>query len=70
MAFEPAPSRELGSDAGGQKRDADGEGADNPAELHATLEHEPVEQGQNQDENRRLGEEGGAAVRGDGDQVD
>ena len=70
MALEPAAGGELRDDAGDQKRDADGEGADDPVELHAALEHEPVEQGQDQDEDRRLCEERRTARCGDGDQVE
>ena len=46
------------------------EGADDPAELHTALEHEPVEQGQDEDQNRCLGEERRTAMRGDGDQIE
>lgn len=70
MALEPATSGEFGGYACAEERQADGEGADDPAHLHATLEHEPVEQGQNEDEDRCLGEEGGAAMSGDGEQVE
>ena len=70
MGFEPAAGGELGRDAGGEKDEADGEGADDPADLHAALEHEPVEQGQHEDEHGRFGKEGRAAMRGDGDEVD
>ena len=70
MGFKPAAGRELGRNAGGEKDEADGEGAENPADLHASLEHEPVEQGQHEDEHSRLGKERRAAMRGDGDEVD
>ena len=66
---EPAAGGELGRDAGGEQQEADGEGADDPAELHPALEHEPVEQGQDEDQHCCLGEEGGAAMGGDRDQV-
>ena len=70
MSFEPAACRELGRNAGGEKNEADGEGAEHPADLHAALEHEPVEQGQHEDEHSRLGKKGRAAMGGDGDEVD
>ena len=69
MGFEPAAGSELGRDAGGEQHEADREGADDPADLHAALEHEPVEQGQHQDEHGCLSKEGRAAMRGDGDEV-
>jgi hypothetical protein len=65
VGFRPAASGELGGDAGGEEHQTDGEGAEDPSQLHAALEHEPVEQGQDQDKNRCLGEERGAAMRGD-----
>ena len=70
MTVEPAAGGEVGGDAGGQQREADGEGAYDPVEFHAALEHEPVEQGQDKDEHRCFGEEGGAAVGGDRDQIE
>ena len=70
MTLEPAAGGKLCCDAGSQEHEADGEGADDPTDLHAALEHEPVEQGQDKNEDRCLGEEGRAAMRGDGDQID
>ena len=70
MGFEPAAGGELGRNAGGEKDEADGEGADDPADLHAALEHEPVEQGQHEDEHGRLGKERRAAMGRDGDEID
>jgi hypothetical protein len=70
VALEPAAGRELRDDAGDEKRETDGEGADDPVELHPAFEHEPVEQGQDQDQNRRFCEERGTARCGDGDQVE
>ncbi len=70
MRSQPPPRRELGHDARAQQHQADGKGAQRPANLHAPLEHEPVEQGQHQDEDRRLSEERRAAMCGDGDEVD
>ena len=70
MTLEPAPRREVHEDAGCQQGEADGEGADDPVELHSPLEHEPVEQGQNEDQNRRFGKERGTAWGCDGDEVE
>jgi hypothetical protein len=70
VALEPAAGREVRDDAGDEKREADGEGADDPVELHPALEHEPVEQGENQYEYRRFSEERGTARGSDGDQVE
>jgi len=70
VALEPAAGREIRNDAGGEKHEADGEGADDPVELHTAFEHEPVEQGQHEDEHRRFGKERRAARSGDGDQVE
>ena len=70
MTLEPAAGGKLCCDAGGQEHEADGEGADDPTDLHASLEHEPVEQGQHEDEHSRLGKKGRAAMGGDGDEVD
>lgn len=69
-ALEPAAGGVFGCDAGGQQHETDGEGADDPAQLHAALEHESVEKGEDEDEHGRFGEERGATMRGDGDQVD
>src|ERR1700761_9659427 len=70
MAFEPAAGRKVHEDAGREKRNADREGADDPAEFHAAFEHEPVEQGQDEDQNRRFGKKGGTARSSDGDEVE
>jgi hypothetical protein len=69
VGFRPAASGELGGDAGGEEHQTDGEGAEDPSQLHAALKHEPVEQGQDQDKNRCLGEERGAAMRGDCEEI-
>ena len=69
MSFEPATGREVHEDTGRQKRDADGEGADDPVELHTALQHEPVEQGQDEDQNRRFRKERRTARGCDGDEV-
>jgi hypothetical protein len=70
MALEPAPGGEVGSDTRGQQREADAESAEDPAHLYAALEHETVKESQNEDEHGGFRKEGGAAMRGDGDEVD
>ena len=70
MGFEPAARGELGGDAGDQQEDADGEGAENPSRFKVALEHEAIEQGQDKDQDRRLGEERGAAWSCDGDEIE
>jgi hypothetical protein len=70
VTLEPAARREVGGDAGGEQKQADGEGADDPVEFHAALEHEAVEESQYEDQHGCFGEEGGAPVRGDGDQIE
>jgi len=57
VALEPASGRKVREDAGCQKGEADGEGTDDPIELHAPLEHEPIKQGQDEDEHSRFGKE-------------
>jgi len=68
--FEPAARGEVGGNAGDEQEGADGEGADHPAGLEASLEHEAVEQGEHQDQNGGFGEEGAAAVCGDGEEIE
>ena len=70
MALEPATGGEVCGYAGCEQREADGEGACGPAEFYAAFEHEAVEEGQDEDQHCRFGEEGRAAVGGDGDQFD
>lgn len=65
VSFEPAAGAEFSRDAREEQHEADGEGAENPVDLHAALEHETVEQGEHEDEHGCFGEEGGAARRGD-----
>jgi len=69
MALKPAPGREVRGDAGGQQHEAEGDGDDDPARFEMPLEHEAVEQGQDEDQNSRLGKEGRTTMRGDGDQI-
>ena len=68
--LEPAAGGEFRQNAGGEQAHADGESADDPTQFHAALEHKPVEQGQNKNQNGRLGKERGAAMGRDGDQID
>ena len=70
MTLEPAAGREFRENAGGEQYKADGEGADDPVQLHAALKHEPVEQGEHKNENGRLGKERGAAMGCDGGQIE
>lgn len=70
VALEPAARREIGGNAGGQQDEAESDSSENPTRLEVALEHEAVEQGQDKDENRRLGKEGRTAMRRDGDQVE
>jgi len=69
VTLQPAAGREFSENAGSEQRHADGEGADDPVQLHSAFEHEPVEQGQDENQNSCLGEKGGAAMSGDGDEV-
>lgn len=55
---QPATCGELGGDAGRKHGDADGEGTDHPANLHAPFEHEAIEQGQNKNQHCGLRKEG------------
>jgi len=69
MGFEPAARGELGRNAGGEQQKADREGAEDPVDLHAALEHEAVEQGEDEDQDGGLGEEARTAMGADGDEV-
>ncbi len=70
MVLEPAAGREVGCDAGGQQDEAEADGSDDPARLESALEHEAIEEGQNEDQNGRLGKEGRTTMRRDGDQIE
>jgi hypothetical protein len=50
VPLKPVAGRELREHAGGEQGQADDEGADDPVQLHAPLEHEPVEQGQHKNQ--------------------
>jgi hypothetical protein len=70
VALEPAAGRKIGDDAGGEQNEAEGDGADDPERLEMALEHEAVEEGQDEDQNRRLGKERRTTMRRDGDQIE
>ena len=70
MRLDPAVGAEVHGDAGGEQAEGDGEGADDPGELDAALEHEVVEDAEDEDEDGGLGEEGRAAARGDDGEFD
>ena len=69
MALKPAPGREVRGDAGGQQHEAEGDGDDDPARFEMPLEHEAVEQGEDEDQDGGLGEEARTAMGADGDEV-
>jgi hypothetical protein len=69
MSLEPAAGGEFRENARGEQGNTDGEGADNPVQLHAALEHESIEQSQHKNQNGRLGKERGAAMGCDGNQI-
>lgn len=69
-AAEEAAGGEVGCDARRQQKQAEGEGPDGPVALEMALEHEAIEQGQDQDQHGGFGEEGGAAMGGDRDQIE
>ncbi len=70
MRPDPALGDEVHGDAAGQEEDADGEGADDPGELDAALEHEVVEDAEDEDEDGGFGEERRAALGGDHDEIE
>ena len=70
VALEPAARREIGGDAGSQQHEAEGNGPDDPARLELALEHEAVEQSQDENQNCRLGKESRTTMRRDGDQIE
>ena len=70
MSLDPAVGTEVGGDAGGEEAERDGECADDPGELDASLEDEEVEDAEDEDEDGGLGEEAGAAASGDDDEFD
>ena len=70
MGLHPAVGGEVHDDAGGEEAEGDGERANDPGELDAALEHEVVEDAEDEDEDGGLGEEGRAAAGGDEDELD
>ena len=70
MSFNPAMGSEVHRNASGEQGQRDGERAGDPCQLDAAFEHEEVEDAEDQYEDRRLGEERGAAAPGDHDQVE
>ncbi len=69
MGLDPAMGGEVHEDAGGEQAEAYAERADDPGDLDAALEQAVVEDAEDEDEHGGLGEEGGAAARGDHQQV-
>ncbi len=70
MGFDPVVGGEVRGDAGGEEGEAGADGEEDPDELNAALEHEVVEEAEDQDEHGCLGEEGGAAARSDDQEVE
>jgi hypothetical protein len=70
MGPDPALGGEVHGDAGGEEAEGDGEGAEDPGELDAALEHEVVEDAEDQDQDGGFGEEGRQAAAGDADQLE
>jgi len=64
MRFHPAVGGEVHNNAGGQEAERDGQCADDPGKLDAALEHEVVEDAEDQDQHGGFREEGGAAAGG------
>jgi hypothetical protein len=70
MALEPTAGGEVCGNAGAEQGKANTEGAHNPAHLYTVLEHEADGKSQHEDEHCGFGKERGAAVRGDGDEIE
>ena len=70
MSFDPAVGGEVHGDAGGEEADADAEGTDDPAQLDAALEHEVVEDAEDQDKHGGFRKESGTAAGGDDRQIE
>ena len=70
MGFDPVVGGEVGGDAGGEEGEACADGEEDPGELDAALEHEVVEEAEDQDEHGCFGEEGGAAAAGDDQEIE
>ena len=69
MRSQPAASGKISCDTAGQQGETHGEGAGHPAHLDTTFCHEPIQKGQHNNEDRRLGKERGTPVRRDRDQL-
>jgi len=70
MGFDPVVGGEVGGDAGGEEGERGADGQEDPGELDAALEHEVVEEAEDQDEHGGFGEEGGAATAGDDQEIE
>lgn len=70
MGLNPALRGEIHGDAGGQEADRDRERAEDPGKLDPPLEHEVVEDAEDEDEHSSLRKEGRAAAAGDEDQIE
>ena len=70
MGFDPVVGGEVRGDAGGEEGERGADGEEDPRELDAALEHEVVEEAEDQDEHGCFGEEGGAAASGDDQEVE
>ncbi len=62
MSFCPAMSGEVRGNARAEKRNADGERADDPAEFHVPAQEAEVEDAKDENKDGSFGEEGGAAT--------
>lgn len=69
MGFNPVMGGEIRGDAGGEEGERGADGEEDPGELDAALEHEVVEQAEDQDKHGGFREEGGAAASGDDHEV-
>jgi len=70
MSFDPAMGGEVHGDAGGEEADADAKGADDPAQFDAALEHEVVEDAEDQDKHGGFREESRAAAGGNDREIE
>lgn len=70
MRLDPAVGGKVHGDAGGEEADADAEGTDDPAQLDAALEHEVVEDAEDQDKHGGFREESRAAAGGDDREIE
>jgi len=69
MGFDPVVGGEVRGDAGGEEGERGADGEEDPGELDAALEHEVVEEAEDQDEHGCFGEERRAPTAGDDDEV-